>query len=75
LCGFYAAGSMLRVLRCGAALSAQPLDLGNTTHPRTSMIDIVYILATVAFFALMLLYVRACERLGRDTTDKTERTP
>ena len=38
------------------------------------MIDLVYILVTVAFFALMLLYVRACERLGRDTTDTTERT-
>jgi hypothetical protein len=39
------------------------------------MIDIVYILVTVAFFALMLLYVWACERLGRDTTNVTERTP
>ena len=39
------------------------------------MIDIVYILATVAFFVLMLLYVRACERLGRDTKDATEKTP
>ncbi len=39
------------------------------------MLDIIYLLATVAFFALMLLYVRACERLGRDTTDHTENTP
>ena len=39
------------------------------------MIDLIYIGVTVAFFALMLLYVRACERLGRDTTDSTERTP
>ena len=42
------------------------------------MIDVVYVLATVAFFALMLVYVRACERLGRDTantTDFTEKTP
>jgi hypothetical protein len=39
------------------------------------MLDIIYLLATVAFFALMLLYVRACERLGRDTTDHTETTP
>jgi hypothetical protein len=38
------------------------------------MVDVVYILATVGFFALMLLYVRACERLGRDTTDHTENT-
>ena len=39
------------------------------------MLDITYILATVAFFALMLLYVRACERLGRDTTDRSENAP
>jgi len=42
------------------------------------MIDLVYILATVAFFVLMLGYVRACERLGRetaDTSDSTEKTP
>lgn len=39
------------------------------------MIDLIYILATLAFFALMLLYVRACERLGRDSTDRTEQTP
>jgi hypothetical protein len=39
------------------------------------MLDVIYILATVAFFALMLLYVRACERLGRDTADYTENTP
>lgn len=29
------------------------------------MIDLVYILGTIGFFVLMLLYVRACERLGR----------
>jgi len=39
------------------------------------MIDFIYILATVAFFALMLLYVRACERLGRDRTDQPENAP
>jgi hypothetical protein len=39
------------------------------------MLDVVYILGTIAFFALMLLYVRACERLGRDTADRTENTP
>lgn len=31
------------------------------------MIDFVYVLATVAFFALMVLYVAACDRLGRKT--------
>ena len=42
------------------------------------MIDLVYILGTVVFFALMLVYIRACERLGRDTADTrnpTEKTP
>lgn len=28
------------------------------------MLDLVYILASVGFFALMLLYTHACERLG-----------
>jgi hypothetical protein len=26
--------------------------------------DLVYVTATVGFFAAMILYVRACERLG-----------
>jgi len=43
-------------------------------HPQF-MIDLIYVLGTIGFFALMLLYVRACERLGRDTTDRTENTP
>jgi hypothetical protein len=29
------------------------------------MLDIIYILGTVAFFALMLAYVAGCERLGK----------
>lgn len=29
------------------------------------MIDLAYVLGTAAFFALMLAYVRGCERLGR----------
>jgi len=32
------------------------------------VLDLVYILLTVAFFGLMLAYVRGCERLGRDET-------
>jgi hypothetical protein len=35
------------------------------------MIDLAYILGTVAFFALMLAYVRGCERLGRDDSPTT----
>jgi len=30
------------------------------------MIDLIYVIATLAFFALMLLYVAACDRLGRN---------
>ena len=29
------------------------------------MIDILYVVATLLFFALMILYVEACDRLGR----------
>ena len=38
------------------------------------MLDLLLVAITIAFFALMLLYVRACERLGRDTTDRSENT-
>jgi hypothetical protein len=29
------------------------------------MIDVIYILASIAFFAVMIAYVAGCERLGR----------
>ena len=29
------------------------------------MIDIIYVLASIAFFAVMIAYVAGCERLGR----------
>lgn len=29
------------------------------------MLDLVYVISTFAFFAMMLGYVRLCERLGR----------
>ena len=29
------------------------------------MIDLLYVLASIAFFALMIAYVAACDRLGR----------
>jgi hypothetical protein len=32
------------------------------------VLDLLYILLTVAFFGLMLAYVHGCERLGRDET-------
>jgi len=38
------------------------------------MLDLVYVGATVAFFALMLAYTRACERLGAEPGAKDERS-
>jgi hypothetical protein len=38
------------------------------------MLDVVYVAATVAFFALMLAYVAACARLGHGA-DGEERKP
>ena len=37
------------------------------------MLDIVYIAITLAFFGLMLAYVRGCERLGREAGHEEER--
>lgn len=37
------------------------------------MFDVVYIILTLAFFGLMLAYVRGCERLGHDATGEEER--
>jgi len=39
------------------------------------MLDVLYVIGTVAFFALMLAYVRACEGLGRDAEHHEDRTP
>jgi hypothetical protein len=33
-----------------------------------AVLDLVYLLLTLAFFGLMLVYVRGCERLGRDAS-------
>jgi len=37
------------------------------------MLDALYILLTLAFFGLMLAYVRGCEHLGHDATGEEER--
>jgi hypothetical protein len=37
------------------------------------MMDIVYIVVTVLFFALMIAYVRGCELLGRDAEGEEKR--
>ena len=36
------------------------------------MIDVAYMAITIAFFAIMLLYVRGCAALGRDGADGEE---
>lgn len=38
------------------------------------MMDVVYVALTFGFFALMLLYVVACERLGQKETGEEERS-
>lgn len=37
------------------------------------MLDVVYILVTLAFFSLMLAYVRGCEKLGDEGTGEEDR--
>lgn len=33
--------------------------------PVRFIMDVIYVVATLLFFALMLVFVRGCERLGR----------
>jgi hypothetical protein len=37
------------------------------------MIDVLYLILTIGFFALMLWYIRGCEALGRDSDHAEER--
>lgn len=37
------------------------------------MIDALYVLGTIAFFGLMVAYVRWCERLGQRTVQVEEK--
>ena len=37
------------------------------------MIDLIYIVASIAFFAVMMAYVTGCERLGRAATNLGEK--
>jgi len=38
------------------------------------MLDALYVIGTVAFFGLMLAYIRACDALGRDAEHGEDRT-
>lgn len=49
-------------------MSAAPPDSSRLE----SMLDVIYVLATLGFFAAMLAYVRGCEALGRDDTFAAE---
>jgi hypothetical protein len=46
--------------------------LRTTDQGKPDMIDVIYLLVTIAFFALMLVFVRGCEMLGRGATDENE---
>jgi hypothetical protein len=49
-----------------------PIDARRTASrwtERLPVIDLIYVLATLAFFGLMVGYVRACERLGHTPSD------
>jgi hypothetical protein len=37
------------------------------------MLDFIYIVVTLAFFGLMIAYVRGCERLGNEGTGEEDR--
>ena len=37
--------------------------------------DLLYLLGTLGFFALMLAYVRACQALGREAEYGEDRAP
>jgi hypothetical protein len=39
-----------------------------------AMLDLLYVLGSIGFFALMIAYVRGCESLGRDADHVEERT-
>ncbi len=38
-----------------------------------TMLDLLYVLGTIGFFALMIAYVRGCEALGRESDRVEER--
>ena len=39
------------------------------------MLDLLYVLATIAFFWAMVVYVRGCEALGDESDHVEERAP
>jgi hypothetical protein len=51
------------------------LTTKRTTEEGQEMMDVLYVIGSLAFFALMLAYVRACESLGHDAEHGEDRTP
>jgi hypothetical protein len=43
--------------------SSLNLFLKHTTHQQTTMTDILYLLTSIGFFALMLIFIWACEKV------------
>jgi len=39
------------------------------------VIDLIFVVTALAFFALMLAYVRGCEALGRDVSNENGDRP
>jgi hypothetical protein len=37
-----------------------------------TMIDFLYIAGTICFFALMIVYIRGCDKLGRSAANKEQ---
>jgi hypothetical protein len=57
------------VLVAAAVFTTAGLRCG--THPfrcANTMFDLIYVLGTIAFFAMMLVYVHACARLGQSAS-------
>ena len=56
-----------------SGVQAEVPKLGRFHDKEQAVLDVVYIALTLAFFGLMLLYVRGCEHLGKDAAGEGER--
>lgn len=69
---FYLINAVLYALFMDARVTFVVIPVGSTTlversakEESTPVIDIIYVVTTIVFFALMIAYVAACDRLGR----------
>ena len=49
-------------------------DDGAVSRWEETMLDVVYVLGTIVFFAAMVAYGLACQALGRDQEHEDERS-